>query len=128
MNENEIEIRDLRLKLEIANDMIEAYKRECEALRKAMLKYAHKCGTEKDRVEVKPRKILMPITENPPVEKPLADWLLPYKSWVVIPDAKESKSDEKTPFRTVEIEPKSEEKIKVIQEAIRTLYHANFTQ
>ena len=40
MNENEIEIRDLRLKLECANDMIEAYKRECDALYSAMVKWS----------------------------------------------------------------------------------------
>ena len=132
MNEYEIQIHDLKMKLECANDMIEAYKRECDALYLAMVKWHRVAASGQTKIDEQqantPRKILTPVTEKPPVEKSLTDWLLPYKSWVVIPDSKETKSDDKTPFRAIENTPSSEEKVKVIQEAIRALYLSNSTQ
>ena len=132
MNEYEIQIHDLKMKLECANDMIEAYKRECDALYLAMVKWSRVAASGQTKIDEQQayntRKILTPVTEKPPVEKSPTDWLYPYKSWVVIPDSKEAKSDDETPFRAVEKEPNSEEKVKVIQEAIRALYHANFSK
>lgn len=105
MNEYEIEIRDLKIELECANEMIEAYQRECEALRKAMLKHARKRTTDED-----PER---PNTRN-------TDWLIP-DSWMV-------ECDDLPPFQASKTSASDEEKIKVIQKAIRTLYHANSTQ
>ena len=105
MIEYEIEIRDLKMKLECANDMIEAYKRECDALYSAMVKWARKCNTETDR-------------EQPPadVHSNAVDWL--------IPETMEIKSGGEKPFQ----DETSQDKIKHIQQAIRAFYHPDSTE
>lgn len=117
MNEYEIVIRDLKIELECANEMIEAYQRECEALRKAMLKHARKRTTDDDPERVKTRKILMPKALDKSAN---TDWLVP-DSWML-------ECDDLPPFQAGKTSASDEEKIKVIQKAIRTLYHANLTE